>query len=74
MTRTGCLIATSASVDDAEPGGILATGLRYLAHAAPTVTGLTIIAPDGGARYVSRAEAERLALQSKFPDNKATNS
>lgn len=72
MNRAGRLIATAASVDDADPGGILATGLRYLAHAAPTVIGLTIIAPDGTARYVSRTEAERFAVQSKFPDQKAT--
>jgi hypothetical protein len=33
--------------------------MRYLANAAPSATGMTMIEPDGTARYISRAEAER---------------
>ena len=62
MIRKSHLLATVARMDDASPGGILATSMRYLAHAGPTATGMTIISPDGTARYVSRSEAERFVF------------
>ena len=62
MSSKSRLLASVARMDDTSPGGILATGMRYLAHAAPTATGMTIIAPDGTARYVSRSEAERFVF------------
>lgn len=53
------LLATVSRLDDSSPGGILATVMRHLAHAAPTATGATVISPDGTVRYISRTEAER---------------
>lgn len=57
MTRRN-LIATAARVPDASPGGIMATAMRYLATAALSAMGCTLISPDGTARYISRADAE----------------
>jgi hypothetical protein len=54
-------LASIKYMPDELPGGILATAMRYLANAAPTATGMTMISPDGTARYVSREEAERFA-------------
>jgi hypothetical protein len=59
------LLASTASLDDTSPGGIMATAMRYLANAAPTATGSTLIFPDGTVRYISRAEAERFAFGPK---------
>lgn len=72
MSHASRLIATSACADDASPGGIVATATRYLAHAAPSATGMTIISPDGTARYISRAQAEQAVFGSKLTDTKAT--
>ncbi len=58
MNRTR-LLASISYLGDASPGGVIATAMRYLANAAPTATGMTMIEPDGTARYISRAEAER---------------
>ncbi len=55
------VVASIAFIPDASPGGILATAMRYLANAAPSATGMTMIAPDGTVRYISREEAERFA-------------
>jgi hypothetical protein len=60
-----CLLASVAHLDDASPGGILATAMRHLAKAAPTATGMTMISPDGTVRYISRAEAERFVTPPK---------
>lgn len=68
MSRKSRLLATVTRMDDASPGGILATGMRYLANAAPTATGMTIISPDGTARYVSRKEAERFVFGPATPE------
>jgi hypothetical protein len=59
MTRKSYLLASIAALPDASPGGIIATAMRHLASAADTATGCTLIGPDGTARYISRAEAER---------------
>lgn len=59
------LLASTAKLDDPSPGGIIAASMRYLAHAAPTATGATIISPDGSLRYISRAEAERFVFGPK---------
>ncbi len=59
MTRKPYLLASIAHLPDASPGGIIATAMRHLANAAGTATGCTLIGPDGTARYISRAEAER---------------
>jgi hypothetical protein len=59
------LLASVSFMPDASPGGILETAMRYLANAAPTATGMTCIAPDGTARYISRAEAERFVAGHK---------
>ena len=51
-----------ASIDfmpDCSLGGMVATAMRQLVNAAPTATGLTMIEPDGTARYILRATAER---------------
>jgi hypothetical protein len=53
------LLASVSYVPDSSSGGIIATSMRYLADAAPSATGMTMISPDGTVRYVSRAEAER---------------
>jgi len=53
------LLASTTCPDDASPGGILATAIRYLANADRTATGATLIMPDGTVRYLSRLEAER---------------
>lgn len=58
-TKRPYLLASVAHLSDPSPGGIMATSMRYLANAAPTATGMTMISPDGTVRYVSRAEAER---------------
>ena len=57
MTKRN-LIATAACLPDASPGGVMATAMRYLASAAPSATGCTLISSDGTARYISRKEAE----------------
>jgi hypothetical protein len=59
------LLASISHISDASPGGIVATAMRYLANAAPTATGSTLVAPDGTVRYISRAEAERFVNGSK---------
>jgi hypothetical protein len=53
------LLASVSGHPDLSAGGIMATSMRYLANAAPTATGMTIISPDGTVHYISRAEAER---------------
>jgi hypothetical protein len=56
------LLASIAYLPDPSPGGIMATAMRYLANAAPTATGMTMIEPGGSMRYISCAEAERFAF------------
>jgi hypothetical protein len=55
------LVASIAFIHHASSGGVLATVVSYLSNAAPTATGMTMIAPDGTARYISREDAERFA-------------
>lgn len=56
------ITASFSRLSDASPSGILAEAMRYLAHAAPTATGSTLIFPDGTMRYISREEAERFVF------------
>jgi hypothetical protein len=58
-TKRPYLLASVAHLSDSSPGGIMATSMRYLADAAATATGMTMISPDGTVQYISRAQAER---------------
>jgi hypothetical protein len=57
--RKKYLLASVSYLPDSSSGGVIATSMRYLANAASTATGMTMISPDGTVRYISRAEAER---------------
>lgn len=65
MNRKPYLLASIAHLSDPSPGSIIATAMRYLANAADTATGCTLIGPDGTAHYISRAEAERFVRAPK---------
>lgn len=55
------LLVSAAHSPDPSPGGVIATAMRYLANAAPTAAGVTVIFPGGTTRYITRAEAEAWA-------------
>lgn len=65
MSYRNRLKASVAFMPDSSPAGVFATAIRTLLAAGPNAAGCTLINPDGTARYISRAEAERLAHEQK---------